>query len=232
MKRIFAILTIFIVLCFSMQSCSFVKSVCAHLYLGETVKEVSCSEKGLRHMKCKFCGDEYDEVVEKVYHTADSFGNCVYCGKSIARDLSFSLNTEGTEYSVRFTANYLNLPIIIPENHYAVPVVAIENDGFSNVAFTEISIPPKVKRIGENAFYKSVNFTEISLPASVKIVGSKAFANCLTLAKFEFYPFINSFSPDAFDGCISLTTVVFHGTESEFRNYASVFPSTVSVLYV
>ena len=97
----------------------------------------------------------------------------------------FTLNAEGTEYSVT-GYNGTATEVVIPATYEKKPVTSI----------------------GNNAFEECYNITSIKLPENITNIGDYAFHAC-SFTSIDISDDITSIGDDAFSGCSSLTTVTF-----------------------
>jgi hypothetical protein len=92
---------------------------------------------------------------------------------------------------------------------YSIPA----NDVISNDMFFEctrlatITLPSRVKAIGDYAFYGCTRLTTITIPSSVTSIGDYAFAGCTGLKEVVIGENVTSIASSAFSGCTGLTTV-------------------------
>jgi hypothetical protein len=98
------------------------------------------------------------------------------------------------------------------------PDAVIGNNAFRGSSLVQMSLPPGLKTISENAFYGCSELAFLDLPGTVESVGTYAFNNCTSLEAFNW--------PAAPDGAI-LGSYAFNGS----RNLRSVVlpPSLTSI---
>lgn len=106
--------------------------------------------------------------------------------------LSFSLNRDGTEYSVHgILRDLLKGTVYIPDTYKGLPVTKILNNAFSSCNNIE-----RVVFLGNN----------------IKSVGSLAFNRCNNLESVDFSEGITSFDPYTFTYCPKLKSISFPST--------------------
>lgn len=105
-----------------------------------------------------FIGWFLDENLTEEITSISQFGNItIYAAwQELNPYLVFTLNSEGTEYSVKASSTDISGVINIPSVYGGKPVTAIE----------------------ENAFAKCSKMTDLFIPSSVTSIGSSAFNNC------------------------------------------------------
>ena len=93
-------------------------------------------------------------------------------------NLAFVLINDGKAYSV--SQGDINTAIVtIPAVYKGLPVVEIENSGFSsNTKVKTIIIPEGITRIGEYAFFHCNNLESAVIPLGLKSIGNFAFSSC------------------------------------------------------
>lgn len=105
--------------------------------------------------------------------------------------LFFSLNSDGTGYSVRGDRYALRGTVYVPASYRGLPVTEIATNGFARCA--------EIERI-------------LFLGNSVKTVGSFAFARCDKLKSVEFPEGVTTFRPHAFNDCPVLESISLPST--------------------
>ena len=121
--------------------------------------------------------------------------------------LTFTLNSEGTAYSVKGdeTIDTSGGTILIPETYNSLPVTSIGS--FSYNRFTSIVIPNSITSISASAFYSCVNLTSIDIPDSVTTIGNKAFYGCVNLSSIKLSNSLDTIAESTFSLCSSLTSI-------------------------
>lgn len=105
---------------------------------------------------------------------------------------------------------------------FSATVKEIKSHAFMHSALLNISLPPELAHIGDNAFERCKQITEIRLPDSVSTIGKEAFKECSQLSKIHFSDSLISIGEDAFKGCNQLTSV--HLPANLYRIGAGAFP--------
>jgi hypothetical protein len=95
--------------------------------------------------------------------------------------LLFTLINDDTSYEVS-RGTVIATHIEIPESHLGLPVVAIADEGFSDLTImSSIDIPSDLTSIGFSAFMGCAGLTRIDIPIGVVYIGESAFLGCLNL---------------------------------------------------
>lgn len=89
---------------------------------------------------------------------------------------------------------------------------------FKNAA--QITIPPWMKSIPENAFYNCFALTQIMIPSGVTRIGRAAFYNCMKLTEAALPEELTSLEDYAFYGCEALKTMLVPGGVTRIGAYA------------
>ncbi|MDO4563027.1 MAG: leucine-rich repeat protein [Clostridia bacterium] len=92
-----------------------------------------------------------------------------------------------------------------------------------------------VTRIGEYAFFDCDNLESVSVPDSVIKIGDWAFSNCSNLTCVSIPNSVVSIGSMAFNGCIALQTVLYCGSEEEWKNIEiasnNVYLRKIDIMY-
>jgi len=124
-------------------------------------------------------------------------------------DLTFTLNGDGTEYSVSDCLGTASGSLDIPSTYNGLPVTSIGDNAFSDcTSLTNITIPGSVTSIGDNAFSSCFSLTSITIPGSVTSIGDYAFGNCSSLTSIAIPDSMTSIGDNAFSNCSSLTSII------------------------
>lgn len=108
------------------------------------------------------------------------------------RGLEYTLNEEGTSYSVKKGKMRNVEKLIIPSTYKELPVTIIENSAFMNCSsIIEVEIPDSITAIGDEAFLGCKNLKEIIIPNTVLDIGKGSFFGCTNL-KYYSSPFSGS----------------------------------------
>ena len=89
-----------------------------------------------------------------------------------------------------------------------------------------VSLPPSIKKIGQNAFSLCYNLETVVMPPSVEFLGDSAFASCRKLASIDMSKFtkLSTFNSKVFYQCFNLTSVDM----SSCTNLAIIGPEAFS----
>jgi hypothetical protein len=131
----------------------------------------------------------------------------------------FTLNEEGTEYSVTgYTGS--DSEVIIPAIYNGLPVTSIASASDCNsgvfynkrAIITSVVIGDKVETIGDYAFFECSNLTSVTIGNSVKNIGMGVFYNCRSLTSVTIPSSVTSigsgaFGSGIFSDCSSLTSI-------------------------
>jgi len=97
--------------------------------------------------------------------------------------LAFTLINNGTAYSVS-KGTAIAAAVAIPILYKDLPVIEIENSGFSSYTeMTSIIIPEGISKIGNYAFYYCSNLESVTIPMGLNNIGDFAFGGCSKLNK-------------------------------------------------
>lgn len=100
-------------------------------------------------------------------------------------------------------------------------------------ALTSIKIPEKVTTIGEAAFEKS-GLIEIELPRGATYIGTDTFHECVALKQIVLPDTIRTIKTGAFNDCPALESIVYLGTESQWKKVTigtNAIPESAAVYY-
>lgn len=144
-----------------------------------------------------------------VVMTIISFSSCSSSGdqENNYPNLSFTLNEDGTSYTVK-ESGYAHQPEVhIPSEFEGLPVTAIADSAFRSNKFIEIVIiPDTVEIIGERAFENST-IKSIVIPDSVSKIGQATFRDCHNLTSCVLPNTLLCLEAKLFSGCSSLESV-------------------------
>ena len=167
----------------------------------------------------------------------DCVADAVYTAQYVAEG---TIKYEEANGEITITGVYGNpTSLIIPNLINGVPVVAIGQDAFRDLAsLVSVDIPSTIKTIGDSAFRGCTGLTEIVIPNSVTTVGYAAFRNCTGLVSVTIPDSVTNFSAVAFDGCNIENLTFAQGTkeiklemvfcEATLKNV--MIPNTVEVI--
>lgn len=178
--------------------------------IAKVIESNCCIYKVLQ--KCTACKKYlYAEKAPVVEHNYVNFV-CEVCGEEyVSLDLEFTLNDDGTAYTVTGVGTCRSQNIAIPDTYNGLPVTAIGDKAFYNSSSTANSPPRRVlvganvTSIGEAAF-AYMNLIEITLPSGLETIGINAFRNC-TFKEIDLPDSITSIGDGAFAGCENLKTM-------------------------
>lgn len=158
-------------------------------------QDATCQAEGLT--EGKHCGRCNEVLVkqEKIEKIECNFvdGECLVCHSTdvYTKNLLFTLNDEGTSYSVS-KGTCTEDTIVIPANYKGLPVTVIENDAFKDCThLSSITIGKNVEIIGKNAFLNCTKLVVVVVPENVKEIGFAAFSGCTNIAAITL-PFIGN----------------------------------------
>ena len=124
-------------------------------------------------------------------------------------DLTFTLNGDGTEYSVSDCLGTASGSLDIPSTYNGLPVTSIGDFAFQFCSsLTSVTIPNSVTSIGNYAFESCSSLTSITIPDSVTSIGNRAFYGCSSLTSITIPNSVTSIGVGAFAACSSLTSII------------------------
>lgn len=148
-------------------------------------------ENNTKTKTCSVCGDE---ITEKLL---------------ISDILTFTLNSNGTSYSVTDCVNEYPGAIEIPEAYSSLPVTAIGAEAFRDCEkITSVVIPDSVISIGGSAFRNCTKLTNLDLSANITNVPGAMCFGCTKLENVSIPDGVVSIGGYAFSGCTSLEFAV------------------------
>lgn len=147
-------------------------------------KEPTCTEYGYTScIECAVCQVllDFDGILEPTGH---QFGetHCNICGAlRESQGLKYTLNYDGTAYTVSGIGTCEDEHIIIPSTYEGLPVTKIGMKAFErNETIKSVYIPEGVTYIDFNAFFLCSSMTSIYLPSTIKELFSP-FTGCINL---------------------------------------------------
>ena len=161
----------------------------------------TCTEQAV----CEKCNAKYGELAKHDYKD----GVCTVCGAERANEeLQYSLNSDGTAYTVTGIGTCTDTEIIIPSEYNAKPVTRIGSDAFRGCkGLTSITIPDSATSIGDYAFLGCTGLTSVTIGNGVTSIGYCAFYGCTGLTSVTIPDSVTSIGNSAFEGCTGLTSV-------------------------
>ena len=109
------------------------------------------------------------------------------------------------------------------ETEITIPpgVVEIGNNAFENcTGLTTVVIPPGVTKIGSGAFYGCMRLTTVIIPEGVTKIGNHAFMSCKRLTAVVIPEGETKLGESAFAHCTALTTVIISEGVTKIGDYA------------
>lgn len=161
----------------------------------------TCTEQAV----CEKCNAKYGELAKHDYKD----GVCTVCGAERANEeLKYSLNSDGTAYTVTGIGTCTDTEIIIPSEYNAKPVTRIGSDAFRGCkGLTSITIPDSATSIGDYAFLGCTGLTSVTIGNGVTSIGYYAFSDCTSLTSISIPNSVMSIDEGALRGCSSLETI-------------------------
>ncbi|MBR0416296.1 MAG: leucine-rich repeat domain-containing protein [Firmicutes bacterium] len=130
-------------------------------------------------------------------------------------DLSYSMNGDGSSYSVTGIGHYWDSELVIPESYNGLPVTSISTRAFEqNKSIVSVYIPDSVTTIGDFAFSGCSKLREVRLSNSLVSMGKGAFYNCTALENADLNGYLSVIGDWAFWNCQRLKSVSIPGSIS------------------
>lgn len=134
-------------------------------------------------------------------------------------DLTFTLNSDGTEYSVSDCIETASGSLDIPSIHNGLPVTSIGNYAFYNcTSLSSITIPDSVTSIGDSAFWFCTSLSSITIGDGVTSIGDTVFNGCTSLTSITFEGDAPTLGTDVFDTYNSNLTVYYYDDATGFSS--------------
>ena len=208
--------------------------VCEHDYSYVTIKEPTCTEKGVESGVCSLCGDDTTRHIDSLGHdevsheakaaTCTENGYDAYVTCSRCRYTTYNVSSETDALGHAFEkgncskcgGTQLYMKLSDDESCYIVSGVG-EFDG------NELEIPANyknkpVKEIGANAFKDCADLTSVVIPDSVTSIAYGAFWNCTSLTSVTIPDSVTSIGNEAFYGCTNLTSITVNENNSVYKS--------------
>ena len=172
----------------------------------------TCTEQAV----CERCNAKYGELAKHDYKD----GVCIVCGiRRPSEGLGYSLNSDGTGYTVTGIGTCTDTELVIPSKHNSKPVTSIGYEAFRGcTGLTSITIPDSVTSIGDYTFYGCSSLTSITIPNSVTSIGEGAFLFCTSLTSVTIPDSVTSMGVGAFNGCSGLTSIIVVEGNSKYHS--------------
>ena len=136
-------------------------------------------------------------------------------------DLTFTLSSDGTYYSVKATATTIAGDLEIPSEYSGLPVKKIDASGFESCAsLTSVVVPESITALPDSAFYDCTGITSLTLPSGLTTLGANSVRNCKKLTSISLPAGLTSIGGYAFYGCSSLTSISLPAGLTSIGGYA------------
>lgn len=131
-------------------------------------------------------------------------------------DLVFTLNSDGTGYTVDAASTDISGALTIPATHEGLPVSIADADSAAAGAFyrcrnlTALSFEEGFARIGNYAFSSCTGLVSVSLPTTLEVLGAHAFFLATSLSSVEIPDGCSMYENGGsqFEDCVALGTVI------------------------
>ena len=232
-KLTLVLLAIIALAVFALTACGN-KSKCEHDYSYVTIKEPTCTEKGVESGVCSLCGDDTTRHIDSLGHDEvsheakaatctengyDAYATCSCCGYTTynASSETYALGHAFEKGNCsRCGETQLDIELSDDESCYIVTGVG-EFDG------NELEIPANyknkpVKEIAIGAFRECTSLESVVIPDSVISIGDGAFTRCSSLTSVKIGKGVTSIGTSAFYRCHSLTSITVDNNNSSYKS--------------
>ena len=148
----------------------------------------------------------------------------------VGGELEFSLNKNGTAYSVKSIGTFKGADVVIPTEYDDTPVTSVGKWSFKNSSIKSVEIPSSVTFIGDKAFIDCHQLEAVTFDSGIKFINTGSFCDCIALKKLFFPDSLKQISFWAFKGCTSLTDVSIPDTATVDENAFAECPN-VNITY-
>lgn len=205
----------------------------------EVLKAPTCTEGGLIKYQCLDClyeitievealghdlADEWEldsqshwhrcsrcnEKIGSGLHELNDYNSCTICNYNEGIEhLVFTLNEEGTSYSITGFKDSLNLSTLyIPVIYQGLPVTSIGLEAFKNcLILNTVIISPGILTLSNGAFMGCTNLSNATICDSVIAMGNSTFSGCTSLEGITLPSAITSIGESMFSGCSMLSSI-------------------------
>ena len=194
------------------------KSKCEHDYSYITIKEPTCTEKGVASGVCSLCGDDITKHIDplghdEVSHEAkaatctengyDAYVDCSRCDYTTFRSIATIDHIWENGTCLHCEASDLAMQLSYDGSYYIV--TGIGNFKGSELIISSTYKNKPVTEIKSYAFMACTNLTSAVIPDTIMSIGDCAFYECWNLTSVIIPDSVTSIGSAAFDWCGSIT---------------------------